>query len=236
MINPRSEITVTHTWLTQKPDDSGFLAASIVTLLLAVASLMYWNNWYLASQWMPVSYDSVFQQGNIWQAFTALFAHADEKHLISNAFLFFILGGFLAGHFGLFLFPVLAFLFGGITNLIVILNMDPQAKLLGASGIVFWMGGAWLALYFLLEITHSVYQRSLRAIGVGLMLFFPAQAFEPQISYQSHMIGFILGLLAGVLFYFFNRKTFEKAIRYKMTEIEDADQFSEIKVETADIN
>lgn len=204
---------ITQTWLSQKPDANGFLLAALITAFLAMGSLIYWQDWLHAFSWMSASRQDVFNHHQIWKAFSTLFAHADEKHLLSNSFLFFILGGFLAGHFGRTLFPVLAFLFGGITNFIVLSYMPPEVKLIGASGMVYWMGGAWLALYFALDIKRSFYQRTIRASGVALMLFFPAQAFEPQISYMSHFVGFILGVLAGIGFYFFNKSTFDQAIQ-----------------------
>lgn len=209
---------VKETWLSRKPSANGFFVSAMVTASLAVMSLLYWNDIFGALHWMPASGGEVFEKHQFWRLFTALFAHADEKHLVSNSFLFFVLGGFLNGYFRSFLFPILAFFFGALTNVIVLKTMSPTAHLLGASGIVFWMGGAWLTLYYLIDIRRSHRQRILRSLGVALVLFFPAEAFDPQTSYLSHLIGFIFGVAAGGAYYWHLAPLFQSAIQTEMVQ------------------
>ena len=165
---------------------------------------------------MSASGSSVFAKGEIWRLWTTLFAHGDEKHLLSNSFLFFILGSFMAGYFGLKNFPLIALLFGGLINFLVLRHMPPEVNLIGMSGVVFWLGGAWLVLYFLIDRRKSLYQRTVRAIGVGLVLFFPAEAFDPSVSYSSHLIGFALGALWAVFYFLWNRRRFRSAETYRL--------------------
>ena len=40
----------------------------------------------------------------------------------------------------------------------------------------------------------------------------PAAAFDPQISYQAHLWGFVIGILSGLVYYYFRRKTFHRAV------------------------
>jgi rhomboid protease GluP len=84
------------------------------------------------------------------------------------------------------------------------------------SGVDFWLGGAWLVLYFLLERRKNFYQRSIRAIGVGLLLFFPAEAFDPSISYRTHLLGFGFGMLWGVGVFLLRHKEFRSAEKYRL--------------------
>ena len=165
---------------------------------------------------MLASPESVFTQHEFWRPWTTLFAHANEKHLFSNLVFFSFFGVFLSGYFGLFLFPFLGFLVGGLVNFIVLANMPAEAHLLGASGVVFWMGGAWLSLYMLIDLKRSLYQRALRGLGVALAVFMPSETFDPQVSYSSHFYGFILGVLCGVLFYVANRKKFARAVKTQL--------------------
>ncbi len=202
---------IKETWLSKKPAPLSAFISALCTFFLAFISLIYWRDLFHASTWMTASNHAVFDQHEIWRAWTALFIHADEKHLFSNSFLFFILGTFLGGYFGALLFPGLAFLMGGLINLVVLAKMPPEAQLLGASGIVYWMGGAWLSLYFMLDSKRTYFQRALRAMGVGLLLFLPAEAFDPSISYFSHWIGFLSGVSCGLIFYFLKRRTFLSA-------------------------
>lgn len=201
---------IVSTWLSRRPNPWGFTLAAATIFLITTATLLFWNVAFF-SEW-SASKEAVFNQGAWWKAWTALLVHADEKHLLSNSFLFFIFGSLLAGYFGSLVFPVMAFILGGVTNLIVLQGMSPQTGLLGASGIVFWMGGVWLTLYFFLDQKRSYIQRALRAGGVGLLLFFPGDAFNPQISYMSHLIGFVLGVIFGFVYYFWNQKKFQAAV------------------------
>jgi rhomboid protease GluP len=211
-MEPLQYTRVLSTWLSRKPDRWAPVVAAASTFVLALLSFVYWQNIGSALTWMPATREAVFQDHAVWRAWSAIFAHADGKHLLSNSFLFFILGSFLTGYFGVFMFPFLAILMGGLTNLIVLPGMPATTQLMGASGVVFWMGGAWLSLYFLLDEKRSIYQRSLRATGVSLVLFFPAEAFDPQVSYGAHFWGFVLGVLSGVLYYFYHRKKLQAAV------------------------
>ena len=203
-----SHTVVRENWLTRKLNSSAAPRAALVTLTLVLGSLVYWANFAGAQAWMSASRAEVFEHHDFWRCWTTLLVHADAKHLLSNCFLFFIMGSFLIGYFGLFVFPVLGFLMGGLTNLLVLNQMPPTVTLIGVSGVVFWMGGFWLVLYFFLESRKSLWQRALRATGVGLALFMPAEAFDPSISYQSHLLGFISGALSGLIYYFIRRRQF----------------------------
>lgn len=207
---------VAQTRLSRRPNENAFLLTGFLTFFMALIGFLYWNNYFHLQEWMTASPIQIFQKNEWYRAWTTLVAHADEKHLLSNSMLFFVLGSFLSSYFGYFTFPVMAFFFGGITNLIVLKGMPLESSLIGASGVVFWLGGVWLTLYSFLDVKRSHYQRFLRSMGVALVLFFPAEAFDPNISYQAHLVGFLLGILYAVIYYFINRKEFLKEIRYKL--------------------
>ena len=160
---------------------------------------------------MAATRDAVFGRGEIWRLWTTLFAHADLGHLLSNSFMFFILGYALVAYFGAQVFPFTALFFGGVTNAFSLLTYPGHVNLIGASGVVSWMGGAWLALYFLLNTRVSRSGRTLRSIGVALMLFAPAEAFDPKISYRTHLIGFTLGVAWAFWYYWWRRQEFRAA-------------------------
>ncbi|MFM6928270.1 MAG: rhomboid family intramembrane serine protease [Bdellovibrio sp.] len=214
---------VRETWLSRKPSPVAGAIAALSVLLLVIGAVVYLQNFFNAQEWMPASKETVFGQGQWWRLWTTLFAHADTGHLLSNIFLFFIMGFFLTGYFGVFVFPVAAIFLGGLTNLLVLLSYPPEIKLIGASGVVYWLGGAWLALYFLIDQKRTYFQRFLRAGGVSLGVFWPATTFDPNISYGAHLIGFVLGLVFGVLYYAFKKQTFKEAIVYDWIVDEDED-------------
>lgn len=201
------------TWLSRKPRIEGALAFALATLALVIGSILSWSNFHGLEALMAASPQAVFKDHEYWRLFTSLFVHGDGKHLLSNVFLFFILGSLLAGYFGTFLVPVSGFLAGALVNWFALKNLGPTTELIGASGIVFWLGGAWLALYALLDRTRSLGQRSVRAFGVALALFMPAEAFDPNISYQSHLLGFTFGVIWGIALFWLYRHHFRSAER-----------------------
>ena len=213
---PREPIVYTvvrSTWLTRKPHASAFAVALGTLLVLSAACFAHWNNLYNLGEFWPATRQQVFSQHEYWRLWTTLFVHGDLGHLAANSLLFFTLGFFLYGYFGGFVFPVLAVIMGGVTNAFALLTYHPEIRLVGASGIVSWMGGAWLALYFLINTKLSRVQRFLRSCGVALILFAPSEAFDPKISYRTHMIGFAIGVMCGIIYYYWRKKEFLRAER-----------------------
>lgn len=218
--DPSNLIKVQSHWLTRKPSANSYLVTLLTLVILFILSFSYWYDWLNLKHLLSGTPLTVFQKREYWRAWTTLFVHEDLKHLLGNSFLFSILGYFLYGYFGGWIFPIVSILFGGFINLIVLSGAPEYIELIGMSGVVFWMGGAWLALYSYLETRKTFSQRLLRAFGVTLVLFMPSEAFDPHISYQSHFYGFILGVGFGVFYYFLNRKIFKAAEIYAMESME----------------
>ncbi len=218
---PSSTYVLRETLLSRKPNPLAPVAMAFTTLIVVLLSIAAWTNFAGAEEWMSASREAVFSKHQYWKAWTSLFVHGDGKHLLSNSFLFFILGTFLTGYFGIARVLVAAFAFGGIINLYVLHGMPMEVRLIGLSGVVFWMGGAWLILYFMIDRKRTLMHRFLRAMGVGLLLFMPAEAFDPSISYKSHFVGFVLGVSAGLLHFYFNKKSLREAESYEAAPIED---------------
>lgn len=189
------------TYLTRKPDPEALMVTLISTLLLALASMWIWFSPQDLEQYTTASKELVYGGHEDWRLWTATLTHADMGHLLSNSLLFFVLGYFLSGYFGLVMFPISAFLLGGLINAIAVWTYAPTVKLLGASGVVYWMGGVWLVLYLLIDTRRSLRSRWLRVFGVALLMFLPSEAFNPTISYRTHFIGFGIGILTGLLYF-----------------------------------
>jgi rhomboid protease GluP len=211
------------TWLTRKPDPLAVFVMALVLFLITITSVAYWQNWFGAETWLSATRSQIFSQHQYWRAWTTLLVHGDEKHLLSNLFLFFVMGSLLAAYFGILIVPLMTFLFGGLTNLVVLSAMPKDIPLIGASGMVFWMGGAWLTLYLLLDRQRSRTQRILRSFGVAIALFMPAEAFDPSVSYQSHLLGFIFGIAWALIYFTLKRKTLRGAEVYEFVELDPAD-------------
>ncbi len=202
---------IRETWLTRKLDGWAVSASALSTMALILGATLYWNGTLGLDTWMAANHVQLFASHQWWRAWTTLFVHGDPRHLLSNAFMFFIVGIFLSGYFGVFVFPLLAVAVGGLLNILVLGGMPPETQLIGMSGVVFWMGGFWLTLYLLIDRRRTLTQRIVRAGGATLGLYVPAEAFDPSISYLSHLWGFIFGVAFALIYFFYNREKFNAA-------------------------
>ncbi len=162
-------------------------------LACVLLSEFYWRQDSF-SKLLSATGTQVFEAHQYWRIFTAVFIHADVKHLISNMYMLSILGYFVSGYFGFWVFPVGTTLLAGFVNLISLYTYAPNVNLLGASGLVYLLAGFWFAMYVIIERHRPLSARLLRVIGVALAVLFPT-TFEPDVSYRTHFIGFIIGVL-----------------------------------------
>ncbi len=167
----------------------------IFAFSVALLSFSVWEGWIPN---LAVSQSLVFGQSEYWRIFSALFQHADAKHLLNNLLPFVGVGWLLWGYFGAMAFPVVPLLLGAVANFIAILTYPPQVLLVGISGSVFAMAGMWSALYIKNDYRFSVGKRVLRALGFILILFFPL-SLDANIADRVHFLGGVLGFIAGYL-------------------------------------
>ncbi len=192
------------TLITGRPSVDAFIIATAVALFSVVMTLLYWSGPQWLADLLPAVQAPVFKQGQLWRIFTATFVHADLEHLLSNIYMLWIFGFFVFGYFGFSVFPVVSFFLAGVVNALAILTYAPETRLLGASGLVYILGGFWLTLYPLVQRQYSVGSRLLRVTGIALVIFLPS-TFVPTTSYRAHAIGFAVGVLMG-LWYFRKHK------------------------------
>lgn len=195
-------------WLTKNPKRDGLNPTLYLMSLLLLSSFIYLNNFFNAPLWMSATFDAVFVKHEWWRAWTTLFAHGDLSHILGNLFLFFPFSYYLIAYFGYLFFPLFGFFVGGVINLIVLQTLPPHVGLIGVSGVVNWMGGAWLALSWLIDRRDSRGRRILKVIAVTIVLFVP-DSFKPEVSYYSHFLGYCFGICSGVIFFFIFKKKIE---------------------------
>ena len=196
-------------WLTKLPTKDGLVPTLFLISFLLMTSFIYLNNYFNAPLWMSASYEKVFIKHEWWRAWTTLFAHGDLSHIASNLFLFAPFSYFLISYFGLVYFPLIGFFIGGLINLLVLQTMPEEVHLIGVSGVVYWMGGAWLALAWLIDRRDSRERRILRVIAVTIVLFVP-DSFKPEVSYLSHFLGYFFGIFSSLIYYLIFKKQFRK--------------------------
>ncbi len=195
---------VTETLLSRKPARGSLGVAAVSVLVLFAGSLVYWTNAAGLAPYLPASREAIFDRSEYWRLFTSILAHADLEHFAANALVFGLLALLLYGYYGALVFPVLSLATGALTIALSLSTYAPRTLLVGASGVVYWMGAFWLALYLLVERRFGLGKRTVRAAGFSILVFLPT-VFEPEVSYRTHAIGFGLGVAFG-LGYFAARK------------------------------
>ena len=206
---------LTKTFLSKKPSSQSFMVA-----LMGLAALTM----FFGAEQSQFSANGilVFQKQEYWRAFTTTLLHADLNHLAHNAFFFAGLAGLLHNYFGLWIFPILSIVVGGLINLVALSIYPPEVHLVGVSGVVYFMASFWLTLYILIEKRQKLIVRFIHAIAVSLIFLFP-QVFEIRTSYLAHGLGYLFGIPLGVMYY----AIFRKKIRAR-------DEWTEIKKSSDD--
>lgn len=214
-------------WLTKNPKSDGLIPTLCLTFLLIFTTSLFLNHSFLAHMWMPASFENVFIKNEWWRLWSTLFAHSDLVHICSNLFLFFPFSYFLIGYYGLIYFPLVGIFVGGLVNYSVLMIMTKiqlipeHTSLIGFSGVVNWMGAAWLTLGWLIDRRESKGRRLLKVIAVTIVLFIP-DSFKENVSYLSHFIGFIYGIISSLIFYFIFR---HKIIKEEIWGVKEVDQY-----------
>jgi membrane associated rhomboid family serine protease len=182
-------------------------AVLILILLNAVAFLLEisagdWNDPEVLHRIGALDAYSVVAEGEYWRLFTALFLHGGFIHLLFNVFALYVLGPPLERSIGTMRFVVCYLISGlasgaGVVALTVIGLVQP-AQLIGASGSIMGIVGAWAG--FLLRHRHAPHAKQ-RLANVGLIVAIQI-AFDlstPQVSMAAHLCGLIAGFFLGLI-------------------------------------
>jgi membrane associated rhomboid family serine protease len=132
-----------------------------------------------------------------WTIITAMFVHGSLWHILFNMISLYFLGSFLLRAAGERSFLAVFFLGGLAGNILFVLLADPFATGIGASGAIFAIGGALAVLVprvpvFMFFIPVPV------PLWVAIIIFF-LFSFLPNIAWQAHLGGLLLGLAAGLI-------------------------------------
>ncbi len=173
-------------------------------LLIIVINLLLFLPTYVSPEirvnlitYMGLQPDSVLSRP--WTVLTSMFVHADFFHIFANMFTLYFFGSYVYKLLGERRF--LAVYFGGgiLGSLFFILLGDPFTIAIGASGAVFALGGALVALRPSIKVFIFPIPVPLPlwvAIIGGFFIFL----FISNIAWQAHLGGMLFGLVAGYLF------------------------------------
>ncbi len=198
------EKRLVETLITGKPAVKAYTVATISILIIMACTLFYWQGSQAWTSLLPAINSKIFQHSEIWRAFTAILIHSDIEHLFSNMYMLWIFVFFIYGYFGFTVFPIVSFFAAAIVNIIAVRTYAPDIQLLGASGLVYLLGGFWLTLYWFIQRQYSWSNRLIRVSGITLMIFWPS-TFVVTTSYRTHAIGFLAGVVMGGIYFWINK-------------------------------
>jgi membrane associated rhomboid family serine protease len=144
---------------------------------------------------------SVLIRHEYWRLVSALFLHYDVVHLLFNLFALYVLGPGLERTIGALRFTF-CYLISGLGStggviLLTIVHLVQPAELVGASGCIMGIVGAWAG--FLLLHRHSPAARQrLRNILLIVAIQTAFDLSTPQVSMAAHICGLTSGFLLGL--------------------------------------
>ena len=183
--------------------------AVLIFILLNAAAFLFeisfgdWNDPEILHQIGALEPYAVVVQGEYWRLFTALFLHGGFLHLLFNLFALYVLGPPLERSIGAVRFAM-CYLISGLASstgvvVLTVIGVVQVAQLVGASGCIMGIVGAWAG--FLLRHRHAPHAKQ-RLTNV-LMIVAIQTAFDlstPQVSMAAHLCGLIAGFLLGLVF------------------------------------
>jgi len=145
---------------------------------------------------------AVISKGEFWRLFTALFLHYNLLHLVFNLFALYVLGPPLERTIGTVRFAM-CYLIAGVGStagvvLLTIIKIVRPAELVGASGCVMGIVGAWAG--FLVRHRH-VWQARQRLLNILLIIAIQIvfDISTPQVSTSAHLCGLVTGFAIGLV-------------------------------------
>lgn len=207
-------------YLSMQRFSSGKLAAWFVLTTCLVLSMFYWDPSSQISGYLSANPQLVFNKKEYWRLLTTIFIHGDIHHLMSNSLMLFILTYFVTAFYGAKISLILSYLMGMIINLIVLDQYQQNTTLVGASGIVYYLWGFWMSLYIGISKHLSFIKRLVRVGGIFLILLVPT-SYSPNTSYMAHYLGYALGMMTGIIYFFINKTHLLKFELWEYRFIED---------------
>jgi rhomboid protease GluP len=178
------------------------IALNVAMFVAEIANGGSMNGWTLhrlgALELVAVRVD-----GEYWRLLTSLFLHFGPLHLLFNLYALFIIGPGLERALGAIRFGICYLLSGLGSGLGVLflrlIGLNSAEQLVGASGCVMGLVGAWAGLL----LRHRDSPLAGRRLKNILMIVAIQTAFDlstPQISMAAHMSGLVSGFALGLLF------------------------------------
>jgi len=146
---------------------------------------------------------AIFENGEWWRPFTALFLHADRMHLLSNVASGVLFGTWVCRSLGPWLGWALILAAGTLGNTLnAASRLDTEFASLGASTAVFGALGILTGVAIYQTTRDRPGPKSFRylvPLGGGMVLLsWLGVGSDPRTDVTGHVCGFVIGILLGV--------------------------------------
>jgi membrane associated rhomboid family serine protease len=190
-----------HSQLRSAPAVLIFILLNVVAFLFEI-SVGDWNDPEILHRIGALDPYSIVVRHEYWRFLTALFLHGGFIHLLFNIFALYLLGPPLERSIGTTQFAVCYMVSGlasgaGVVGLTLMGVVQP-AQLIGASGSIMGIVGAWAG--FLLRHRHALHAKQRLAniaVIIGIQIAFDLST--PQVSMSAHLCGLVAGFFLGLL-------------------------------------
>ena len=136
-----------------------------------------------------------------WGIFTSMFVHHEFFHIFANMLTLYFFGSFLIRLIGDRWFWII-YIGGGLLGNILFVLLTSNALAIGASGAVFALGGALSILKPNLKV-YILFIPVPVSLWIAVIGGFLLMSFLPNVAWQAHLGGLLLGVAAG---YFIKRR------------------------------
>lgn len=175
------------------PVTSGLLAAFVAVFVLGTATGGDASPIVLAG----AQFNPLVMAGQWWRVLTATLLHAGITHLFFNGYALYVLGPQLERGVGSAAFAAL-YVASGLAGGLAFLFTSPEQIAVGASGAIFGLFGAWFAASWVNRDTPQG-RAGVSQFGVLLLINLALPLFIPNIAWQAHLGGLVVGAVAGAV-------------------------------------
>jgi membrane associated rhomboid family serine protease len=189
--------------LHRPPKSTATLALLFANVLLFVAAALGGAGWLIPNAATEIAAGSNFgpltTNGEWWRLITALFVHFGILHLLFNMWALAAFGALSERLLGTISFVFIYFVCGIAANLASI-TLRPSVDTAGASGAIFGVLGALLAVYWRNKRTlpFSVVRSERTAVIMFTCLAFVGGFLYKGVNNAAHLGGLVTGLLLGL--------------------------------------
>lgn len=143
-----------------------------------------------------ITYNYLISQGEYWRLVTGIFLHGGFLHLLFNMFGLYVFGPELERLAGKLRFFTIYMLSGILANVLTYFVQPINYTSVGASGAIFGIFGAYLALvYYTRKTMPQFKQLILPLVAVAVIMTF----VQPNINVTAHLGGLVVGFILGLI-------------------------------------